>query len=138
LILEDDRPERLAQNRLERWMFVGNLEVGIDAHPLAPLDVRVDRPALDRPGPDDRDLDRDVLQVLWTRPPERLHLCTALDLEDAGRVRRLNALVGCRSVVGNPREIDSLATCARDHLDAPLDRREHPETEQVDLQKARV
>ena len=138
LVLEDDRPERLAQHRLERGVLVGDLVAGIDAQPLAPLDVRIDRAALDRPGTDDRDLDRDVLEVLGPGPAQRLHLRAALDLEDPRRVGVLDALVGLGIVVGDPGQIDALASRPRDQLDAALDRREHPQTQQVDLQEAGV
>ena len=66
------------------------------------------------------------------------HLRAALDLEDADRVGLLDRLVGRRVVVGDPREVDPLAARARDLLHAALDRREHPQPEQVDLQEARV
>ena len=65
------------------------------------------------PGPDDRDLDRDVLEVLGPRAAQRLHLRPALDLEDAGRIGVLDALVRGRVVVGDPREVDPLAARAR-------------------------
>src|SRR3712207_7254716 len=57
---------------------------------LAPLDVRIDRAALDRPRPHDRHLDGDLLERLRPRPAQRGHLRTALDLEDAGRVGLLD------------------------------------------------
>ena len=66
------------------------------------------------------------------------HLRAALDLEHAGRVGVLDHLVGRRVVVGDPRQVDSLAAQFGDHRHRPLDRRQHPEPEQVDLQKARV
>ena len=69
-------------------MLVGDLVVRVLAQPLAALDVGVDGAALDRPGADDRHLDREVLEVLGPRAPQRLHLRAALDLEDARRVGR--------------------------------------------------
>ena len=65
-------------------VVVGDLEVGVHAQALAALDVRVDRAALDRPRAHDRDLDREVVEVLRARAPQRAHLRAALDLEDAG------------------------------------------------------
>ena len=119
-------------------MVVGHLVVGVDTHSLASLDVRVDRPALDRSWTHDRNLDRDVLERLGTGASQRLHLCPALDLKDAGRVRLLDALVRRRVVVGDPRQVDALVSRLRDHLHAALDRRQHPQPEQVDLQEAGV
>ena len=138
LVLEDDRAERVAQHRLQRRVVVGDLEVRVLAHPLAARDVRVDRPAEDRPGPHDRDLDREVVQRLGPRAIQRLHLRAALDLEDAHRVGRLDRRVGRGVVERDPREVDALAARARDQLDRALDAGEHPQPEQVDLQEARV
>src|ERR1700730_1935527 len=58
LILEDDRAERVFQDPLQCWMLVGNLIRGVFAQAPAALDVGVDRRALDRARPYDRDLDR--------------------------------------------------------------------------------
>ena len=49
----------------------------------------MDGVALDRAGPDDRDLHHQVVQVGRLRLGQRLHLGPALDLEDADRVRGL-------------------------------------------------
>ncbi len=108
------------------------------AQPLAALDVGVDRAALDRPRSDDRDLDGELGEVLRTRAPQRLHLRAALDLEDPGRLGALDRGEGLGVVEGNPREVDPLVACAGDELDGALDRREHSQPEQVDLQEARV
>ncbi len=97
LVLEDDRAERLAKNRLERGVLVGDPVVGINAHALATLDVRVDRSSLDWTRADDRHLDCDVLEVLGTGASQRLHLRSALDLEDPGRIGVLDALIRGRS-----------------------------------------
>ena len=108
------------------------------AQPLPRVDVRVHRLPLDRPGPHERDLDGEVVEVLRLRPQEALHLRAALDLERAHRVRALDLVEHLRVVEGDAREVDHLAARARDLLDAVLDRREHPEAEQVDLEEARV
>ena len=48
------------------------------------------------------------------------------------------SVIHARVVERDPREVDRLAVHSRDLLDAVLDRGEHPEPEQVDLQEARV
>ena len=138
LVLEDDRAECLAQHGLQARVVIGHLEVRVHALALLALDVGVDRAADDRPGAHDRHLDRQVLERLGPRAPQRAHLRTALDLEDAGGVGLLDRLVRGWVVVGDSRKVDPLAAPRRDHLDAALDRREHPQSEQVDLQEARV
>src|SRR5579859_6042878 len=104
-------------------MLVWDLVSGVGPQPLAALDIGVDRSALDRTRPDDRDLDRQVLQRLRPGPAQRLHLRTALDLEHAGRVGRLDAVIRGGIVVWDPAEVDPLAAGAGDHLDAALDGR---------------
>ena len=108
------------------------------AQPLAVVDVRVDGLALDRPGPHERDLHREVVEVLRPRPQQALHLRAALDLEVADRVGALDLVVHGLVVERDAREVDRLAVQARDLVDAVLDRGEHPEPEQVDLQEAGV
>ena len=69
----------------------------------------MDGAALDRPGPDDRHLDGQVLDVLGPRARQHLHLGAALDLEDAGRLRGLDPSVDLGIVERDPRQVDSLA-----------------------------
>ena len=138
LVLEDDDAERLPQRLRERRMVDGRDEGRVLAQPLAPLDVRVHRPALDRPRPDECDLDRQVVEVLRPRAQEALHLGTALDLEVADRVGALDLVVDRLIVERDPGEVDRRAAQAGDLVDAVLDRGEHPEPEQVDLQEAGV
>jgi len=138
LILEDDDAERLPQRLGEQRMVDRRHESRVLAQPLAVLDERVHGLALDRPGPHERDLDRQVVEVLWTRAQEALHLRPALDLEVADGVCALDLVVDGRVVERNAREVDRLAAQVRDLDDAVLDRREHAEAEQVDLEEARI
>ena len=98
----------------------------------------MDGATLDRPGPDDRHLDGQVLDVLGPRARQHLHLRAALDLEDAGRLGGADPPVDLGVVERDPREIDPLVADPGDLGDGPLDRGEHPEAEQVDLQEAGV
>ncbi len=138
LILEDDDAERLAQRLLEQRMVGRRLVRRVLAQQLAALDVRMHCLALDRPRPDERDLHREVVEVLRLRAQDRLHLRTALDLEAANGVGVLDLRVDGPVVERDAREVDLLAARARDQVDAFLDRREHAEPEQVDLQEAGV
>ena len=112
LVLEDDRPERRLQRRPQRGVRIGHLVGGVLAQALAALDVGVDRAALDRAGTDDRDLDREVVEVAWQRALQRLHLRAALDLEDPDGVRAADRLEGLGVVERDPREVDALAARA--------------------------
>ena len=138
LILEDDDAEGRAQ-RLAQELVVDGPDVGrVVAQPLARVDVRVHGLPLDRPRPHERDLHGEVVEVLGLRPQEALHLRSALDLEGADRVRALYLFEHFTVVKCDPREVDHLVSRARDLLDAVLDRGEHPEPEQIDLEKAGV
>ena len=90
------------------------------------------------PGPHERDLHRQVVEVLRPGLQQALHLRAALDLEDADRVGLLDLGVHRRVVERHARQVDRLATQAGDAVDRILDRREHAEPEQVDLQEAGV
>ena len=138
LVLEDDDAERRAEWLVEQRVVCVRDEVRVLAQLLAPVDVRMDGLALDRPRTDERDLDGQVIQVLRPRAQEALHLRAALDLEGADRVGPLDVLVGRRVIEGDAREVDRLPVDARDLLDALLDRRQHPQAEQVDLEEAGV
>ena len=138
LVLEDDDAERLLERLLQQRMVVLDGERGIHAALRAPVDVRVDGAALDRARADERHLDGEVVQVLGARPQQPLHLRAALDLEHADGVGGLDLPVDALVVERDAREVDRLAARERDPLDAVLDRREHPEPQQVDLQEARV
>ncbi len=118
---------------VDRWFVVGIL-----AQLLSMLDVRVHGLPLDRPRPYERDLDSDVVEVLRPRAQDRLHLRAAFDLEAADRVGALDLREHVRVVERHAREVDPLAAVTCDQVDALLDRRQHPEPEQVDLEEAGV
>ena len=138
LVLEDDDAVRLAERLGEQRMVDRRDEARILAQALAVLDVRMDGLPLDRPRPDERDLHREVVEVLRPRTQQALHLRAALDLEVADRVGALDLVVHVRIVERDAGEVDRLALRLGDLDDAVLDRGEHPEPEQVDLQEAGV
>ncbi len=138
LVLEDDDAEGRAE-RLAQELVVDRPDVlRVLPEPLARVDVRVHRLALDRPRPDERDLDGEVVEVRRLRAQEALHLRTALDLERAHGVGALDLREDLGIVERNAREVDDVTADTRDVVDAVLDRGEHPEPEQVDLEEARV
>ena len=109
LVLEDDDAVRVAE-RLAQELVVDGRNVGrVDAKPLAGVDVRVHRLALDRPGPHERHLHRQVVEVRRLRPQQALHLRAALDLEVADRVGALDLREDIDIVERNPRKVDRLA-----------------------------
>ena len=119
-------------------MVVGDLEVRVLAQPLLVLDVGVDRAAEDRPGPHDRDLDREVVQRL--RPRAVAATASARGARSGTRPSCRRTGSPCRSArrrTGSARGRRA-PRAARDQLDRPLDAGQHPQSQQVDLQEARV
>src|SRR3954452_12853763 len=98
LILEDDDAERLAQRLAQEFMVDRRLVIGILPQLLPMLDVWVHGLPLDWPRPYERDLDRDVVEVLRPGAQDRLHLRAALDLEAADGVCALDLLEDIRIV----------------------------------------
>src|SRR6185312_9837529 len=138
LLLEDDRAERLLEALREERMVMRDDVARILAPALPAFDVRVHGLPLDRPRADERHLHGEVVEVLRLRSQKALHLRSALDLEEPDGVGVLDLPVDRLVVERDAGEVDALAAQADDLVDALLDRREHPEPEQVDLQEAGV
>jgi hypothetical protein len=119
-------------------MVVGDLVAGVVPQRLAPLQVGVDGASLDRAGAHQRDLDGQIVQRCGSGAQQHLHLRSRLDLEGADRVGELDLGVDLGVVERDAREVDRLAGVPRDLVDALLDRAQHAQPEQVDLQKAGV
>ena len=85
---------------------------------LAPAHVRIDRAADDRPRADNRDLDREVLEIARPAAPDHLDLRSALDLEQPDGVAGADAVVNRRVLEIDAREIGWYPGAARDQLDA--------------------
>ena len=85
------------------------------------------------PGPDDRDLDDEIVEALRPGLRQRLHLGPALDLEDPDRVGRLEHLEDLGDLLRQPVEVDADRAVVLDQLERLVDRGEHPEPEQVEL-----
>ena len=135
LVLEHDDAERRGEWLAERLVRDSEDERRVLSQPAAMLDVGVHGLALDRSGPDERDLDREVVDRLGLRAEQALHLRAALDLEHADGVGRLDLGEDGGIVERDAREVDRRAVEPGDLLDALLDAGEHPEPEQVDLEE---
>ena len=109
------------------------MEVGDRLEALLAAEVGMDGIALDRARSDDRHLDHEVVETVRTRFRERLHLGPALDLEDADRVGRLEHPEDLGDILGQAIEVETDRAVMLDQLDGLVDRREHPQPEQVQL-----
>ncbi len=81
LLLEQRNAEGLLERILEQWVQVRDR-----LQAVATTDVRMDRATLDRAGPDQCDLDHEVIERARPQPGQRAHLGPALDLEHPDRV----------------------------------------------------
>ena len=131
-------PSVSAQRLLQQRVVVRHGERRVVADGLQALQEGVHRAALDRAGAHQRDLHHEVVEALRPRAQQHLHLRARLDLEDADGVRRLDLRVHLGVVERDAREVEVLARRPPELRHARLDRRQHPEPQQVDLQEARV
>ena len=93
--------------------------------------------ALDRAGPDDRDLEHDVVKTFRLHPRERGHLRAALDLKYTDRVGVLHHLVSRRVIRRDVGEVEWLAAFAA-KLERVLHHRHHTESEQIHFHDAEI
>ena len=132
LFLEERHPKRAAQDRLETRIEIR------DPFAAGPArEIRMHHVALDRTGPNDRDLDHDIVKTFWLHPRERGHLGAALDLKNADRVGVLHHLVGRRVIRRDVGQIEGPAALAA-KLERILHHRHHPEPEQVHFHDAKI
>ena len=104
---------------------------------LAPAQVGVDHVPLDRPGPHDRDLDHEVVELLGLQAGQHRHLRPALDLENADGIRPREHGVDLRPLgrdVGERRVVDAVG--AAQEIQAATQAGQHAEAQHVDLHQA--
>jgi len=117
LLLEERHAERALEDRLERRMRITHRLLS-----LPPPQVGVHHLPDDRPGPDDRDLDDEIVEALGLHARQRRHLRAALDLERADRVGAPDHLVGGGVVGRQLREVDTHALVRAHLLERVLER----------------
>ena len=105
---------------------------------VAPLQVWIDHLTDDRTGPDDRDLDHQIVKTLGLQARQRRHLCAALDLENPDSVGAPQHRVDLGIVGRQMREVDLDIFMRANHRDRLLQHGEHPQPEQIDLDDAEV
>ncbi len=88
LFLKQRHTQCLSQSGFHRGMVVGDA-----LFPVASFDVRMHRPALDRAGADQRDLDHQVVEHPWLQSGQSGHLRAGLHLEHPDGVGSLQHFV---------------------------------------------
>ena len=105
---------------------------------VAAAQVGVDRAALDRARPDQRDLDDQVVELPRPQPGQGGHLGAGLDLEHAHRVRLGQHLVDGRVLLRDGGHRPVLAVVLGHEVEAVVQGGQHAQAEQVELDQARV
>ena len=136
LLVEDDHAVGGPQDRPQVVVEVARL-----LPPLLDLEVRGDHVALDRTGPEQRDVGDDVGEGIDAGLADQLALARRLDLEDAERLRGADHGVGVGVVEGH---LHLVVEVDLDLVD-PLDLRHrvchrglHPDAEHVELEQPEV
>ena len=104
----------------------------------AALEIGMDHVALDRPRPDDRDLDDQVVEAARLQARQHVHLRPALDLEHAERIALAQHVVDLRHLLRDGRQLPALAVMLLDQVEAFADAGQHAEREHVDLEDAEL
>ena len=128
LLLEHRDAEGALQRRHELGVQVRDLLL-----PELAAHERVHGPALDRPRPHQRDLHDEVVELARLQARQQPHLGARLHLEDADRVGAAEHVVDRRLLFRQGRQLPLLAGRRPDHVEAVLQRRQHPETQQIEL-----
>src|SRR5206468_1759760 len=125
LILVENDAECFAEAFTQQRMIDGRLvrlAGGVRAALLfAPAHVRVHRAADDRPGPHDRDLDGEVLEVAWPAAANHLDLRAALDLKQSDGVTGADTIVDRRIFEIDAGEIGWCSGPSRNQLNTFFD-----------------
>src|SRR5947207_1103163 len=100
--------------------------------------IRVHHFSNDGPRPDERDLNHEVVEVLWLEPWKCPHLGPALHLEHADCVALLQGLIYKRIVLREFSKVDFLAPVLFDESEAILEHGHHSQAEKVDLDDTHV
>ncbi len=136
LLVEDDHAVGGSQDRPQVGMEVGDVLPA-----LLDLEIGGDHVALDRAGPEQRDVGDDLGEGVDPRLADQLALARRLDLEDPERLGRADHREGVGVVEGHLLLVVEVELDVVDALDLGhrvRHRRLHPDAEHVELEQAEV
>ena len=128
LFLKQRHAERLAQYRFQLGFRIRHIFLA-----LASAQIGMDHIALDRPGPDDRDLDDEIIEGTWLDARQHRHLRAAFDLEGAERVCLADHRIGARVLGGNGGEIQPDILVFRQQIEGAAHTGKHAERQHIDF-----
>ena len=91
--------------------------------------------ALDRPGPDDRHLDHEIVEAARLQPRQHAHLRPAFDLEHADGVGLADHVVGGFVLGRDVLHLEDVSLAHADQFQATADRGQHAQRQHVDLEQ---
>ena len=94
--------------------------------------------AHNRSRPDDPDLDYEVVEILGFQTGQRRHLCPALHLKHTDGVGLLQRFIDQRIIRGQLAQIDFFPPVLPDQSQRVLERRHHPQPQEVDFHNAHI
>lgn len=131
LLLEDGHAQRALEHRDELRMRVVHRLLAVPASQIG-----VHRPALDRAGTDERDLDDEIVEAAGQQSRQGVELRAALHLEHADGVGAAQHVVDAGLFLGNGVEGPALASARLDDVHRLLQGAQHAEAEQVEFDEA--
>ena len=103
---------------------------------VAPAQIGVHHVALDRAGPDDRDLHHQIIEFTRLETRQHAHLRAAFHLEDTHGIRLAQHIVDFRLFRRDGGESQLLSAMPLDQLKSLADAGQHAERKHIDLQHA--
>ena len=88
---------------------------------------------LDRPWPDNRHLNNDVVEGAGLQPRQHRHLRAGFDLERAQRVGLADHRVGCRVLGWDGRQVQRFVLVFRQQIERPPHAAQHAQAQHIDL-----
>ena len=131
LLLEQRHAKGFAQAVFKQRMQICNRLLAIAAQ-----DVGVHRPTLNRTGPDERNLDNDVVKTPRFEPRQCSHLGPALDLKHTHGVGPTEHAVHI-VFLRDGGQIDLVSLMLTDEIDRVMQCAEHAQTQQIELHEPR-
>src|ERR1051325_996797 len=133
LFLEQRHTEGSLENRPQQIM--GKIDF---LFLLAPAQIRMHHATGDRSGPDNADLDHQVIKILRFEPRQHRHLGAALDLKHADGVALTNHIERRLITLGDRRHRIFDTVMLAQKLETEIELRETAEAEKIDFEESEV
>ena len=127
--------QRHAQGSFE-YDFERRRWIGFRLFVITSAQIRMNHAALNRPGPDNRHFNHQIVEGLWLQARQHRHLRPRLDLEHADGIGAADHFVGRFVFGGDRRERQVQITMPAQQVEAAANRAEHAQGEDIHLEQA--